>query len=502
MTHGKTMKDSARQHQRKAEVRSSPSFRHPFAGGPYAEVLGLQRAVGNQAVSSLLLRGPRQIVQSVLHDGRGQPLDPATRALMKSRFQHDFSQVRVHTDPLAAESAEALNACAYTVGRDVVFASGQYAPHTQSGRQLLAHELAHTIQQRNACGSLPQTFTSNSPDQQLEKHADAVSQLVNAVPSGGLHRERTRSSPLIQTGPSIEPCIQRKVRFEKSSAATAREVFDAYYFGAPTFKFHSGENTALVTTPVSAHPAGLAQEILWALAHSKNEYRATSQTLQKEIEVRASIVTSGLVLGGGNPSGAHARFAGFGATIGEDKPNIKLNPKFWAMDTPIHEVEEQYDVVMRSIPAVKPSAAIKDVFDHPELYEFECYTSTLFIQLHALLKRQGSELFDTQFSPNIRLPFTAKHGSRAIDVSMEKYLGRQEVDIGSENNYDELIPGDQVAFTAEGFNENGIYLFGGRFYAHPIIANSIKEVESYWKKTGLRLGRFRYRWPGVSIPAK
>lgn len=77
----------------------------------------------------------------------GQCLDTATRVFMESRFGHEFSQVRVRADAKAAESAGAINALAYTVGRDVVFGAGQYQPHTGEGRRLLAHELSHTIQQ-------------------------------------------------------------------------------------------------------------------------------------------------------------------------------------------------------------------------------------------------------------------------------------------------------------------------------------------------------------------
>jgi hypothetical protein len=82
--------------------------------------------------------------------GPGQPLDPATRSFFEPRFSHDFSQVRVHADATAAESAGAVNALAYTLGSDIVFDGGQYAPDTESGRKLLAHELAHTIQQSAA----------------------------------------------------------------------------------------------------------------------------------------------------------------------------------------------------------------------------------------------------------------------------------------------------------------------------------------------------------------
>ncbi len=77
----------------------------------------------------------------------GQPLDPATRAFMEPRFGHDFSQVRVHADAQAVESARAVGARAYMAGSHVAFGAGQYQPYSDSGRQLLAHELAHVVQQ-------------------------------------------------------------------------------------------------------------------------------------------------------------------------------------------------------------------------------------------------------------------------------------------------------------------------------------------------------------------
>jgi hypothetical protein len=77
----------------------------------------------------------------------GQPLDSATRTFMETRLGHDFGQVRVHTNSQAARSAQSVNALAYTVGRHIAFDAGQYRPDTQSGRQLVAHELVHVMQQ-------------------------------------------------------------------------------------------------------------------------------------------------------------------------------------------------------------------------------------------------------------------------------------------------------------------------------------------------------------------
>ncbi len=86
----------------------------------------------------------------VVHDvlrAAGRPLDTPTRTFMEARFGHDFSRVRVHAGGRASASAQAVRAQAYTVGRNVVFGPGAYAPGTEAGRRLLAHELTHVVQQ-------------------------------------------------------------------------------------------------------------------------------------------------------------------------------------------------------------------------------------------------------------------------------------------------------------------------------------------------------------------
>lgn len=159
-----------------------------------------QKRLQRQATGWAELPAAPSIVHQVLRSP-GQPLDPATRATMEPRFRHqfsrvrvqapplqmssadlligsptdihereadqtaeraitsgrhaaplgesavDFSQVRIHTDSRAAESARAVNALAYTVGPNIVFDMGQYAPQTSAGRRLLAHELTHVVQQ-------------------------------------------------------------------------------------------------------------------------------------------------------------------------------------------------------------------------------------------------------------------------------------------------------------------------------------------------------------------
>jgi hypothetical protein len=97
-------------------------------------------------------------VPGLVHDvlrSPGRPLDVATRASMEQRFGRDFSGIRVHDDAKASRSAAAVQADAYTAGRDIVFARGRYSPQTQDGVHLLAHELAHASQDGARRGAMP-----------------------------------------------------------------------------------------------------------------------------------------------------------------------------------------------------------------------------------------------------------------------------------------------------------------------------------------------------------
>ena len=114
----------------------------------------------------------------------GRPLDPRVRAFAEPRFGHDFARVRIHTDRSAAASARALGARAYTVGRDVVFAEGEYRPQTTAGRWLLAHELAHVVQQ----GPRP---------------AMAATSAVGAAPSAAEREARVAADAAVRGGPPI-----------------------------------------------------------------------------------------------------------------------------------------------------------------------------------------------------------------------------------------------------------------------------------------------------------
>lgn len=165
---------------------------HVIGGGKCAECkrkAGLQRKKGDHAQDL----GDMDVLSDTVLQTQGQPISGRTRAFMETRFQHDFSQVRVHTGSTAAESAQAVNALAYTVGRDIVFGADQYSPHTASGALLLAHELTHVVQQANAAPSASSKSISD-PGDAAEREADAV---ANQVVSGNDHLQvAVRQSPI------------------------------------------------------------------------------------------------------------------------------------------------------------------------------------------------------------------------------------------------------------------------------------------------------------------
>jgi hypothetical protein len=110
----------------------------------------------------------------------GRPLDEARQTSMDARFHFDFSRVRIHDDARAAESASAVSALAYTVGRHVVFGRGQYSPATAAGRRLLAHELTHVMQQSASGSTTAQPFTIGPAHSPAEREADAIADAVTA----------------------------------------------------------------------------------------------------------------------------------------------------------------------------------------------------------------------------------------------------------------------------------------------------------------------------------
>jgi hypothetical protein len=166
----------------------------------------------------------------------GQPLDAPTRDFMKTRFGHDFSRVRVHSDAQAAAAAQSIDALAYTAGQDVVFGQGQYAPNLAAGRHLLAHELAHVAQQARGGAPVVQRKTFFGPDEKAGAPADWAAQVAAAATS-------TDRAKLIQTalGTGVT-VIDKTAAGAADSSPTAANLVE-YSAASQQVNYDDGLNT-------------------------------------------------------------------------------------------------------------------------------------------------------------------------------------------------------------------------------------------------------------------
>jgi outer membrane protein OmpA-like peptidoglycan-associated protein len=162
--------------------------------------------MGFQRVTRRSLGSAHSMVPNALRSP-GRPLDPVVLERMAAHFRHDFSTVRVHDDAADNASAEAVGARAYTVGQHIVFGPGAYQPVTEVGARLLAHELAHTIQQADARPVNPWLLPVDRPDSPAEAQADRVADTLRAGAAGG--------SPPIVDQRSAYPRVQRVIRPDK-----------------------------------------------------------------------------------------------------------------------------------------------------------------------------------------------------------------------------------------------------------------------------------------------
>src|SRR6476469_7203245 len=150
-----------------------------------AGILGLQRAVGNSGVGAML-EEERSPVHDVVNSGGCSPLTPDVKEEMQGRLGHDFSDVRVHNDSRAHESAQSVNAHAYTVGSNVVFQRDKYDPSSAAGKTMLAHELTHVVQQRSgpvAGSDSGGGIKVSDPSDRFEREASANADRAMSAPA-------------------------------------------------------------------------------------------------------------------------------------------------------------------------------------------------------------------------------------------------------------------------------------------------------------------------------
>lgn len=169
------------------------------------------------------------IVGDVL-ESSGEPLEPAARRFMESRFGHDFSRVRIHADARAGKSADAISASAYTAGNHIVFAGGRYSPGSAEGQHLLAHELTHVLQQQ-APGIFPSTIPLGALDDRAEHEAERMA--LAAVHGNTSFRPMTRRPVTLMRQPQslgdVPVAEQRAIQVSTMQVTVPTERIDAFF---------------------------------------------------------------------------------------------------------------------------------------------------------------------------------------------------------------------------------------------------------------------------------
>jgi hypothetical protein len=209
--------DEKKANMRKPDATQAPDKRH--AGGSGTEVPGLlrlQQQVGNRAVQRLLAQR-KEDGSFELDDetagrinrarGGGQPLEGAVQEQMSASLGYDFTGVRVHTSPESDDLNRQLSARAFTTGQDIFVRQSDYAPHSSGGRELIAHELSHVVQQTTGRVGGGGRMTVRPAGDAFEQEADALAQQaanaayapgVQATP-GGIQRQDIPEEEEIQT---------------------------------------------------------------------------------------------------------------------------------------------------------------------------------------------------------------------------------------------------------------------------------------------------------------
>ncbi|MCH8988025.1 MAG: DUF4157 domain-containing protein [Chloroflexi bacterium] len=207
-----------------------------------------QRGAGNRFAQETLSRqaagpaSPGQATESAIKDsGHGRPIPFSVRAKMEQAFGADLSGIRVHDDSTADAATHELNAKAFTVGEDVYFRAGQLDPGTKEGEHLLAHEVAHTRQQRG--NNAARTIGVSHPSDDIEREAHAAADTVatgGTVPSGTLSSQSGNGPGLIArqdygpveaagdvavgAGTTLEVEAVLRTLYQRSNAAIVREA--------------------------------------------------------------------------------------------------------------------------------------------------------------------------------------------------------------------------------------------------------------------------------------
>lgn len=247
---------------------------------------------------------------------QGAPLDSGTRSELQPRFAQQLPDVRIHQGPAADAAARAADALAFTVGRDVAFRDGAYAPGSAEGRGLLAHELAHTVQNAGAPPSAEEVSSGHEPAEAEADRAAAAVQAggpasVQAVPAARVQRQRhgggsrTARQP---AAPTLEGLTVPSARPIDIPQATVDEFFQRVTSGnyGTTLPLPAGATLRLVGIPAE-HATPMTSIAMW-LAQN-NTYTSPSRGTTLPLFAVGNVITVHLDLSAhGLPNGEY-RFA-------------------------------------------------------------------------------------------------------------------------------------------------------------------------------------------------
>lgn len=356
------------------------------------------------------------IVHEVLNSP-GHPLDSATRAFFEPRLGYDFSRVRVHHDAKATESAASVNARAYTVGKNIIFGEGHYSPARADGKQLLAHELTHVMQQegappialQRACRSAAQCAipTSGSAGQfgpKVEAESEAI-----AVASGGVapigggptscalprHKERAINFETLALtaglGATIDPqiagffinaCLSPN---DGGSTGKCSDFPGGPPLGAPPGKFcvqlhtfDEDDAKALLAKPKPLGSTDL-ERFLWITAtvlHESQHKRFDAKVDAGTVAFSATECDSSTPVPTANNRNVESLLSEISAEIGEFDVyfrNTKVNPgrpSTWALQT------EEHNVASRGVKGAPPGTPVETILGNIKDIQCVCNCGT------------------------------------------------------------------------------------------------------------------------------
>ncbi|MFZ0548390.1 MAG: DUF4157 domain-containing protein [Candidatus Promineifilaceae bacterium] len=198
---------AAKKRERQQELSQDKSLPPESGKLDAAAVTRMQQTIGNAAVQRYLVQrsggGPFDVEEetsAAINQARGggQTLDSKVAAKAGETMDHDFGDVKVHTDDQANDLNHQLGAKAFTTGKDIFFREGAYQPGSSDGQRLIAHELTHVVQQGGSPPDMQSKMEVNDPGDHYESEADSVADQVMAPAPTAIQAQELEEEELLQ----------------------------------------------------------------------------------------------------------------------------------------------------------------------------------------------------------------------------------------------------------------------------------------------------------------